>query len=353
MKLVDFMYRDASWQMKTPMHVEDIALLVGNNAMGKSRLIECLSKVIRFILQLSEPSSQTDFVMGLTWNDGGRIIEYFVDYTNGDVVNEMVWVNKQIVLERKTNNDTLLKGKVINPPSNKLVVGTQRDVKEYPEFEQIVRWAESVVLFSFNELEIYGDRKNVGLGLNLSLYDIVKSLSKEALENVANVAHSLHYNIEKVYTIAFGDFRRVLVREAGVSKPLTDVTMSKGMFRTLYMLIVMEYFWYKRESKTFIIDDMCEGLDYKRSTLLGKRIAEYAKDHELQLIISSNDSFLMDAIDLKYWNIVSRDGIEVSVMNPHNSPKLFEDFKYTGLSNFDFFSSDFIERQEQKENGKA
>jgi hypothetical protein len=52
--------------------------------------------------------------------------------------------------------------------------------------------------------------------------------------------------------------------------------------------------------------------------------------------------FLMDVVDLKYWNVLRRNGQVVTAINAKNHPNLFEDFKFTGLSNFDFFASDYI-----------
>lgn len=72
---------------------------------------------------------------------------------------------------------------------------------------------------------------------------------------------------------------------------------------------------------------------------------DFCTTHHIQLIASSNDTFLMDVVDLKYWNIVQREGSEVTTLNVVNHPEIFNDFAFTGLSNFDFFSSDYITRK--------
>jgi hypothetical protein len=92
-----------------------------------------------------------------------------------------------------------------------------------------------------------------------------------------------------------------------------------------------------------IIDDLCEGLDYERATKLGELVFNICRDTEIQLIATSNDSFLMDAIDIKYWNILQRTGSIVTALNIKNSEEKFRKFKFTGLSNFDFFSSDYLQ----------
>ena len=52
----------------------------------------------------------------------------------------------------------------------------------------------------------------------------------------------------------------------------------------------------------------------------------------------------MDVVDLKYWNILRRNGNIVDSINHTTHPELFDDFEFTGLSNFDLFSSDYIAR---------
>ena len=47
----------------------------------------------------------------------------------------------------------------------------------------------------------------------------------------------------------------------------------------------------------------------------------------------------MNEVDLKYWHVVHRTGNKVEVLDYQNSKKRFDEFKFLGLSNFDFFSS--------------
>lgn len=94
--------------------------------------------------------------------------------------------------------------------------------------------------------------------------------------------------------------------------------------------------------KCLVIDDMGEGLDYMRSTKLGKIMYDFCEKNHIQLIATSNDSFLMDAVDLQCWNILQREGNRVYSISALNSPALFEKFRRTGLSNFDILSSNFL-----------
>jgi hypothetical protein len=57
-------------------------------------------------------------------------------------------------------------------------------------------------------------------------------------------------------------------------------------------------------------------------------------------------------VDIKYWNVLQREGTIVTTINQQNNPDLFKKFMFTGLSNFDFFASDFI-TQYQNSNPKT
>ncbi len=61
------------------------------------------------------------------------------------------------------------------------------------------------------------------------------------------------------------------------------------------------------------------------------------------MIITSNDRFLINAIDLSCVNLLKREGHVVKAFNKRNNKKAFKEFKYTGLNNFDFFSGEFYD----------
>ena len=86
---------------------------------------------------------------------------------------------------------------------------------------------------------------------------------------------------------------------------------------------------------------------YEKAKKLVKLVFDKCQNSDIQVIVTSNDSFLMDAVDTKYWNILKRNGKTVTAINNNNSKDLFRRFRLTGLSNFDLFSSDFIQQQTQ------
>ena len=153
----------------------------------------------------------------------------------------------------------------------------------------------------------------------------------------------LGYNINNIEEYESSSGAKSLhIFERGVEMPLRPFDLSNGMFRVFCVLLYMIYSSTLSEARCLVIDDMGEGLDYMRSTKLGKIMYEYCERNHIQLIATSNDSFLMDAVDLQHWNILQREGNRVYSINASNSPALFEKFQRTGLSNFDILSSNFL-----------
>lgn len=126
----------------------------------------------------------------------------------------------------------------------------------------------------------------------------------------------------------------------------TDIyqhNMSQGMFRALSLIIQITYNTLKKLSTTILIDDIGEGLDFERSSKIITLLVDLAeKDNNIQLIMSTNDRFVMNNVQLEYWQIIQRDGGQCKVSNCHNAKDKFDEFQYTGLNNFDFLATDFI-----------
>lgn len=347
MKLTQFTYRGKDWRLASPINLQEVNLLVGKNAVGKSRTIRALGNVLLFLMQLSERNTLDIFRSELLFEDENDSISYEFRLKGADVVYESLKVNGETLLSRNENG-TVLCGESINPPTSKLTLHVRRDVVQYPFIEKIMLWAEHACGLCFNEIEMAGDSAIPFyiLGQGQTLFAMVKSLPEKSIQQVIDQAHELGYPIQRIELFEHGsNLKMVLFHEENVKSQLFDALMSKGMFRALYLLIYAQYMSVREFPSLLLIDDLCEGLDYDRSTKLGKILFDFCIEHHIQLIASSNDTFLMDVVDLKYWNILQREGSEVSSIDIIKNPDLFNDFLFTGLSNFDFFSSDYITRK--------
>lgn len=348
MQLTHFFYKESTWELTQAIPLKTVNLLVGKNAVGKSKVIDAIFRMANIILQQDIPFISTFYCSTtLAFKDEKETIEYHFTYRLGTIKEEKLTINGEDLLTRN-GKETLLEGIPINPPIDKLTLHVRRDTIQYPYFEKIITWAENVYGQRFNEIEAdRGSKTNSYLSPihKDDLFTMVKALSPESTQRIIEQAQKLDYPLESIKTLnSVKTLKIVLFREKGIGENLTIATLSKGMCRAISLLIQMEYLSTQNKPSLWLIDDLGEGLDYDRTVKLGRLLFEFCQERGIQLLASSNDTFLMDIVDLQYWNILERHGEKVTPINTTNHPDLFEDFKFTGLSNFDFFSSDYISR---------
>ena len=243
-----------------------------------------------------------------------------------------------------------------SPPPDELTININRDLKKYPYLEDIINWAKGLQGYTFSNVQT-----------NLVL---VPSKPEVMLENLNSVPFILlellkNKNLLKIIIIEDLELIGYPVEKIGVRKELISSTlnnifllsvkekdlpcsteqglMSQGMFRVISLIVIMEYILNEKKVNTIIIDDLGEGLDFERSSNLTKLLFNKTKNAEIQLIVTSNDRFLINAVDLKSINYLKRVGPLVKSVNYINNRKLFEKFSFTGLNNFDFLQSNIVQ----------
>jgi hypothetical protein len=135
----------------------------------------------------------------------------------------------------------------------------------------------------------------------------------------------------------------LFVKEADLQVPTGQFGMSDGMFRALALIIHAAFAELASLPSCIVVDDIGEGLDYERSTLLIQLLMERANRKAIQLIMTTNDRFAMNAVPLEAWCGLRRSATGVETVSERSHPEVFEQFRLTGLNNFDFFKTDFFE----------
>lgn len=342
MILTSFKYREKDWELSEIVPLGIVNLLVGRNATGKTRTIKAIYDVTSF-LQMKGVAVPKSFESSLSFKYADSGLTYSFKIDDGVVVKENLIVNGEIIIKR-SKSSAKYRVETINPPDDKLIVQIRRDRKLYPEIENIISWAEGVTYVSCSDINPY---TVLGTGKFLNPYsfsELVEKLSSKDKKQVLSNAGKLGFAITELGTIDTGsDLHLVQLKEKGITSRMIDMQLSSGMMRTLYLLCFMAAVKHDNRLSLLLIDDMSEGLDYRRSIDLGKLIFDDCKSQDFQLITSSNDAFLMDIVDISEWQVLRRDKNKVSVINKASHPELFRQFQMTGLSNFDLFSSDFID----------
>jgi predicted ATPase len=357
MKLIEIKYSITdfpsinNWLLKD-LSLSNINLIIGENAVGKSRTVQLISSFAKMLSEQVSVIYYGKFSLKFLKENGDSII-YIVD-ADTIIKSEKLIINDTVMLERIANkteiySETSHKYIKISPPDDKLVIHVRRDKDEFPYFEDLIQWAKQVHGFKFGNItphtlliDKFADR--------LTSVDEIPSLLEELkpteYREIIKQFNTLGYEIERLAVEKNEIGARIYVYQKGLKLALNQEQLSQGMFRSLCLIIFMHYLLSKDKVSTIIVDDFCEGLDYNRAIKLGKLIVEKFANSNIQFIATTNDNFLMNVIDIKYWNILVREGSTVRSFNYQNSKDIFDDFKMSGLSNFYLFSSDFLTQKQ-------
>jgi len=354
MKLIEFSHKAGDWEINN-LVLGDLNLIVGENATGKSKTLDAILNFAETINNLDNYikniTNEYDNKITEYWcsakfkTSSGEILSYevFIEFKNEiNVEKEILILNNQEIISRKSadkaeiysNSDQKLIP--ISPPLSSLVLKVRRDTKEYIEFEQLIYWALNSEFYIFCKNWEYRESRAATVSEFLDTKYVTK------------VLNDIGFNITNIYTYQRHEDDYYLgFKEENIKKDFYFKDLSQALKRSINLIIFFENLLskYRRFAPLLVIDDLGEGLDYQKATKLGEYVFETCKKGNIQLIAASNDNFLLDVVDLDYWNILTREGSKVSTINKVSHPKIFEDFIFTGLSNFDLLTSDYLSRK--------
>lgn len=340
----------------------NINLVVGKNATGKSRTISVIKEIAYLLsgsLKLQDvPFSKFEYQLVL--KNESDIYEYKIKVENKSIEQESLYFNKEPQIIR-----TKSKGQIFSNASNSmeffeldpnlLMVEGYR-TKDYPFILKLNEWGCSLKNGSFsNQLE-----KNYHAGSLSNLDDLSKNIinitpaallttfwqgkhlfGDRFVDDIKKDMLTLQYSIDKIDILKGGSGYSIYVKEKELDDFTSQTEMSQGMFRLLSFIIRLNMALLSKESACILVDDIGEGLDFDRSSLLMNMIVEKIQESNIQMFITTNDRYIMNKIPIEYWSVIERKP-KVSVFyNYYNSRKIFDDFKFTGLNNFDFLTTDF------------
>ena len=359
---------------KAELSFTQAVLLVGRNSTGKSRILSGLGTLGRLLTGRQNP---TDGHFEARFLHREQEILYTLHTEKGRVLKEEFRVEKQVLLERGAEGRGWIRAVEagverlsfrVNPTD--VAALAKRDLIQHPFLEPLHEWAESLRYYRFNELRRYQFALlgNQGVSVPDNATDPSDSNQAVALFHAATQRHgdtvarqlvedlnALGYRVSDVglepmdqpANTAVVQTERVYglsIQEEDLPARTRQTEMSDGLFRALSLLIHTAYAELESRPSCIIIDDIGEGLDYGRSTALIQLLLQKADAKSIQLIMSTNDRFVMNAVPLGAWCGLKRTPTGVETICQSSHPDLFEDFKLTGLNNFDFFTMDFFEQ---------
>jgi AAA domain, putative AbiEii toxin, Type IV TA system len=345
-----------------------INLIVGMNATGKSRTINAINNLARILF----PEAKARAMFGeydVLFDSGGQHLRYIVAVEQGKVIKEEFYRDGDPLLQRGPSGEGEIFAELENknirfkPPESDLAAVFRRDSLQHPFLEPLHDWASSVRHYAFGSSlgkeEFVAFLKDGPEPDERDANQIVgvfakarKRFEQAFLDTLKQDMTRMGYDVDDI-ELCVPELLTVLppglpatvqgigVRERGIGGIVDQLEMSQGMFRALSILIQVNYAVMAHRSYCILIDDIGEGLDFDRSTRLIELLREKALESSFQLIMATNDRFVMDHVPLEEWSVLQRHGGHVRVLNNGNSRELFEDFKFTGLSNFSFLETDF------------
>ena len=346
-----------------------VNLIVGRNATGKSRTLNLIWNLAR-LLDPETKAHLDDAGFDALFDNNGEQLRYIVQIVEGKVISEQVIVDGDTKLDRSIGGKGEIyaqdEGKKLRfqAPEQELAAVVRRDSIQHGFLEPLYEWARAVRHYAFGgslgkgcfgylvaEAPEPNERDaNQVVGI---FRKAVKELGQKFVDVLIEDMAELHYDIDNVevsvpqYVRIIGanvpgDLLAVGIREHGIDAVIAQNEISDGMFSALSLLIQVNYSQMSGRTNCILIDDIGEGLDFERSSRLIEILRRKAKQSSFQLVMTTNDQFVMNHVPLQEWSVLQRTGCHVRVRNVQNSKKEFEDFRFVGLSNFAFMEMDFI-----------
>lgn len=343
-------------------------LMVGKNASGKSRTLNVISCLARLLFGQVRPNNVGSASYNCQFSHSDQVWNYLLNIHNAVVVSEQLYVNGNLVLDRGEGGEGQIFAEAIDggqmvrfqAPITEIAAVVRRDEIQHSFLEPLYDWAAHVRHFQFgtplgrDHLALFtpdgpppDDRDGnqvVGIFRNAE-----REFGPDFVPRVIADMERLGYYISNIclgtphsIRIQGPELLGLCVQERDLPGLTDQPSMSQGMFRVLSLLIQLNYFELRNAAACILVDDIGEGLDFDRSCLLIRLLREKATNSGIQLILSSNDRFIMNEVPLDEWSVIRRSGNHVRIRNYSNASSVFEEFKFTGLSNFSFLEMDIL-----------
>lgn len=373
MTYMEFEGEPKHWSLEG-LTFSQVNLIVGPNAVGKSRTINIIKNMAWLISgKHKELFANGHFIAGFRDGDSSR--EYELDIKARHVQREVYKVNGEIMLNRGGGGmgriyaeDLTEDGKPgmlkFQTPDTYLAVLSRRDSVQHKFLEDIYDWASSIRYFDFGSqlgreslmVLLKHDQQDSELDdtdpdrVAAVFQDGLKLFKSQFTDSIKADMNAIGYKLDEVFLRRPmrvqlpipGDVLGIAVKEHDLAEPTDHHEISRGMFRALSIIIHITYARLSKKMDCVLIDDIGEGLDFSRSCALIELLRRRANEDSFQLIMSTNDRFVMNRVPLEEWCFLQRTGPVVHVRNYKNSRETFERFKVTGLSNFDLLTTNFM-----------
>ena len=305
----------------------------------------------------------------MLFDNDGQPLRYVLRVDDGKVGQEELYAGEELLLRRGSGGEgeifAQLEGRKfrLRPPENEIAAVARRDSLQHPFLEPLHVWAQGVRHYTFKAslgkghlaLPVKGAPESNDRDANQVVGIFRTGLREFGQGFVDAVKHDMAemgYDLEGVEAYPPSNLRpRRRCRPTcspsasasrGVGGVIEQGEISQGMFRALSILIQVNYSQMAGRAHCILIDDIGEGLDFDRSCKPIRILRDKAHAAAFQLVLTTNDQFVMNHVPLEEWSVLQREGGKVRVRNQRNAPQAFAYFRFVGMSNFTFFEMDFV-----------
>jgi hypothetical protein len=350
MKLASIRYIEnqgtpAAWELES-LIIGPTNLLIGKNAAGKTRVLSAMRRVADLLSSRGSLGAE-NALWEVHWNNN-QPREYLLRQLHGRVAEERLTINGQAKLTRGAGGIGRIWAEQIKSdldfqsPDSCLAVCSRQDSIQHPFLAPLETWAKSVHSYSFTSIgrANLSERPAEILYLNRDHAGFFEDLRKDLgvigyeVEEIGLTEANLPQTGQK-------KLPEVFVKEKRLKTITRQHVMSQGMYRSLSLLVCLNHLQLARHPACVLIDDFGEGLDFERVGALTDLTVSKCRESGFQLILSTNERVVMNKIPLEYWSVLLQEEGRTRIFNQANARERFDNFKFTGLSNFDFFSMDF------------
>lgn len=372
----EFENQPNQWHLKD-CKLNMINLIVGINATGKSRTLNVIGSLGKMFANGKKFLRSSRYKV--EFEDNNSIIKYDFLSNLKNIEEESLSIDGKTRFKRNNDGKGEIFAEQINQeikfkiPVNFSTIAAKEDSVQHPFLDILIEWGINLRYYRFGtdlykSEVIFVNKTNKVNENEKKHHQKTISILKYSLENhkekykelVINDMNEIGYDIEDIGLDSFStslsleenplfdanEISILFVKEKNILCKTTQITMSQGMYRALVLIIELNYHKFNQDQVSCIlIDDIGEGLDFDRSKKLIELIIRKCKELGIQVIMTTNDRFVMNNVPLEYWIVLKRSGNTCTSLSYETSKKTFEKFELTGLSNFDFFTGKYYEEE--------
>ena len=371
--------------------LSQVNLIVGKNASSKSRIVKSIHLLSQLLSDDNIEPRNDEWHLYFDIDRPESKTEYILKIEKGLVVQEKLIMygesNEPLLLERDRSGEGTIFAKELNQkirfqtPKAELAAVKRRDSIQHPFLEKLYQWSNSLrfyefgtqlgknfmTLMSYPTIKLSDNKRELkSYNSVVSIFQVGKQeIGDKFIQAIISDMKEIGYNLSEIGTKIPSAIERdfstyntldgdglpefIYVKEEDLNFVTEQSDISQGMFRALSLLIQINYSLLASKPSCIVIDDIGEGLDYQRSSSIIKILIEKAETGLVQLIMTTNDEFIMNGVPIEYWSVIERTPGSAKLHNISNSRDKIEEFKFIGLNNFDLFTSEFLLQKEGDE----